>query len=221
MMFSLFKKKYGVAALMMAAALPATADRAYKYEFSLQVPYLYGETVDFEGGASASIASDPGFGFTAGYNYSNHLNLKASLTWNDTRYDGRRVLDDGNGTTETISGVMDTFNFSAVADYYLFDGSFSPFVSGMIGWSAMDGNVAAGFPEEVCWWDPWWGYYCEYYQPTYGADSFSYGVGAGLRFDLSENHFIRAGYYERWLDIEYADSNPSLGSAIVEFGFMY
>ncbi len=202
-------------------ALPANADRIKKYEFSLQVSYLYGETIDFEGGAAADIASDPGFGFTAGYNYSNKLNLRASLTWNDTRYDGQRVIDDGNRTVETISSVMDTFSCNGVADYYFIEGRFTPFVSGMIGWTSIDSNIAAAYPEEVCWWGPWWGYVCDYYQPTYGGDSFSYGVGGGLRLDLSPNHFVCVGYYERWIDVDYAESDPALGTAIFEFGFMY
>lgn len=221
MKFRTLRPAWILACLALFVAIPSHADRMNKYEFSLQVPYLFDESIEFDGGATAEIASDPGFGFTAGYNYSNNINLRASFTWNDTRYDGQRILDDGANTVDTISGVMDTVSVSGVADYYFSDGKFSPFVSGMIGWTNIDTNIPAGPVNEVCWWDPWWGYVCDWYQPTYGGDYFSWGVGAGLRFDLTSNHFIRAGYYERWLDIDYTSDSPSVGSAIFEFGFMY
>lgn len=94
-------------------------------------------------------------------------------------------------------------------------------VSGQIGWTAVDSNIASGPPGSVCWWDAWWGYICDYYQPTYTADTFSYGVGAGIRFDINPRMFVRAGYQERWLDVDYVNSNPSLGTTVFELGFMY
>ena len=70
MKLRIFKPFWALGCLVAIVAAPSQADRMNKYEFLLQVLYLFGETIDFEGGATADIASDPGFGFTAGYNYS-------------------------------------------------------------------------------------------------------------------------------------------------------
>ncbi|WP_041523752.1 outer membrane protein [Gilvimarinus agarilyticus] len=213
-----------VATMASVLALGSTvvnADRGNKYEFTLQVPYLYQETIDFDGGANVRVNSDAGFGFSAGFNYSDNLNLRGSFTWNSTSYNAERVLDDGNNTVENIGGVFDSFTANLMADYYFLDGPITPFINGNIGWTTVDSNIAAGPPNSVCWWDPWWGYICDYYQPTYGDDSFSYGIGAGVRFDISNQHFIRAGYYERWLDVDNAIDDPTFGTLSVEFGFMY
>ncbi|MDO3387820.1 outer membrane beta-barrel protein [Gilvimarinus sp. SDUM040013] len=206
---------------ILMLALPSAADRGQKYEFAFTIPYLTGETFEFDGGASATLNADPGFGFRAGFNHSDHLNVSGQFLWNSTSYDSVRVLDDGEGTEEPVRGVLDGFTASLMADYYFLKGDFTPYISGQVGWAAVDSNIASGPPSSVCWWDPWWGYICNDYQPTYTEDTFSYGVGAGVRFDISPTMFIRAGYQERWLDIDRADSNPSLSTALFELGWMY
>lgn len=217
----IFKGVRWLGALALLISVPSWADRAGKYEFTFQVPYLYGETFEFEGDASASINSDPGFGFSAGYNYSDHLTFRGNFTWNDTGYNAERVLDDGANTRQPVSGVMDTFSASASLDYNLLRGAFTPFVNAGVGWAAVDSNIASGPPEGVCWWDPWWGYICNNYQPTYTADTFAYSLGAGLRLDLNQRMFLRLGYYERWLDLDRAQGTTSLGSTVFELGFMH
>ena len=209
---------FGVLALCAATA---SADRTDKYEFTLQIPYAYGDDIDFGGGANVDVNSDAGFGFTMGYNYSEQLNLHGNFTWNSVSYDATRVLDDGDNTEEKFGGVLDTFSASVAGDYYFIDGPFTPFVNASLGWTYIDSNVASGRPESLCYWDPWWGYICDYYQPTYNSDSWSYGLGAGVRFDMNDHYFIRAGYYERWIDIDEAKGSPSTGILSLEFGFMY
>ncbi|WP_339617319.1 outer membrane beta-barrel protein, partial [uncultured Gilvimarinus sp.] len=138
-----------VASVLALSSTMATADRGNKYEFSLQVPYLYDESIDFDGGASVKVNSDAGFGFSAGYNYSDNVNLRGSFTWNSTSYDAARVLDDGNNTVEPFGGVFDSFSASLVGDYYFLEGPFTPFVSANLGWTAVDSNIAAGPPNET------------------------------------------------------------------------
>ena len=211
----------GLAGVIALSASTAQAGRANTYEFTLQVPYAYEETIDFSGGARIKTNSDAGFGFSAGYNYSHNFNLRANFNWNSTSYEATRVIDAAEPTEETYGGVLDSFSATLAGDYYFGNGALQPFVSASLGWSTFDSNVASGPTEGVCWWDPWWGYICDYYQPTYNTDSWTYGVGAGLRFDISENLFLRGGYYERWIDLDNASGNPSIGTLALEFGFMY
>lgn len=110
----------------MTMAMPSVADRGQKYEFAFTVPYLNGETVNFDGGASASLNSDPGFGFRAGFNYTDHISISGQFLWNSTSYDAVRVLDDGERTEQSVRGVLDGFTANLGVDYYLFDGDFTP-----------------------------------------------------------------------------------------------
>jgi opacity protein-like surface antigen len=210
----------GLVSAITLSASSALADRSDSYEFTLQVPYTYAETIESSGGAQIETEADAGFGFSVGYNYSNNFNLHGNFTWNSTSYSATSIIDTPSPTTEAYGGVMDAFTASLTGDYYFGNGALQPFVSGSLGWSTINSNIAAGPVEGVCWWDPWWGYICDYYQPTYGTDSWTYGVGGGLRFDISDKLFLRGGYSERWIDLDNA-GNTSIGTLTVEFGFMY
>lgn len=199
----------------------AYADRADDFEFTLIIPYAYGEEVDFDGGASIDINDDPGFGFGFAYNYSDRFALRGDLTWNSVSYDAIRILDDGNFTRDRWGGDLDVFAMTFGGDFYLTTGKIAPFVNLNMGWANVDTNIADGPGSSYCWWDPWWGYMCSYYQSTYNKDSWFYGAGVGIRFDLSRNNFIRAGYYQRWMDFDNADSSNAFSGLRFEFGFSY
>jgi len=206
---------------LLVLSFQAFADRNNDFEFIIQIPYLYGEDLDFSGGSSASINSDAGFGFAIGYNYSDRLAAHGSFSWNSVSYDAVRVLDNAGQDEIGISGVMDTFNMAFNLDYYLTTGKVAPFITGGLGWGNVDSNIASGPPNTFCWWDPWWGYICGSDVPTYNEDSWFYSVGAGLRIDVGRNTFLRGSYLERWVDIDSADGSPSFATFLFEFGFTY
>ena len=169
------------------------ADRRDNFEFTLIVPFVMSEEVEFDGGASIDINDDPGFGFGMGYHYTDNFALRGDVTWNSVSYDATRVLDDGNGTEERYSGKLDIFALSFGGDYYFTTGTLSPFVNGNVGWTNIDTNITDGGGDTVCWWDPWWGYVCDTILTTYQEDYWHYGVGAGLRLDLNRSTFLRLG----------------------------
>ena len=74
-------------------------------------------------------------------------------------------------------------------------------MQGAIGATYLDTNVPTGPSVPVCWWDPWWGYYCGFDTPTLSDTVFSYEVGAGVRLDVNDRLFMRGGYSQQWLDV--------------------
>lgn len=191
------------------------------WEFSLNIPYLNDVDHDFDGDASASIDGDFGLGVGIAYNLSERIALRSDISWNSMDYSGTRILDDGAGTIERIKGEMDTLNLSFGGDYYFTTGDFSPFINGNFGWSFIDTNIPNAPPQVVCWWDPWWGYICDGFQETRDENAFFYGIGAGLRFDLGRNSFIKAGYYWQQVDFDNASGSPDFDMIRIEFGVSY
>jgi len=72
-----------------------------------------------------------------------------------------------------------------------------------------------------CWYDPWWGYVCDYYVPTKTATNFNYGAIPGLRFDVSDKVFLKASAGKRWVDFSNATSIPDFTIYRFDIGFMF
>ena len=104
------------------------------------------------------------------------------------RFDGRGELE------------MTTMNLNGT--YHFFRKALTPYVQGAIGATYLDTNVPTGPSVPVCWWDPWWGYYCGFDTPTLSDTVFSYEVGAGVRLDVNDRLFMRGGYSQQWLDVD-------------------
>ena len=71
--------------------------------------------------------------------------------------------------------------------------------------SNIDSNIPSGPATGTCWWDPWWGYVCNTWQPTYEDTAFAYGAAAGLRAELGAGKFFLEGSYNMlWVDFDKA-----------------
>jgi opacity protein-like surface antigen len=196
------------------AAAPET-DRGEKWEFYIPVRYLSSWSFDGEANTRLEIGSDYGWGFGFGYNLSDHFNLGFEFTWIDTNYEVSVDFDDdagggvGDGVVDgsaTIGGTLEASSGTFTAQYNFTNKVFTPFVNGGLGWTYVDSNIPTGPAEGVCWWDPWWGYVCNTWQPTATDTSFSYSLGGGLRWELAEAFFLEAAYTVMWIDFDQAGS---------------
>ena len=193
------------ALLMVCLPLSVLADipnsyRAERWEGSFRVLGLQGQTVSGERGSSADISDDVGFGFDMAYNVDEHLSWGVALEWVETdfRTENPVIADedfDGRGELE-----MTTMNLNGT--YHFFRKALTPYVHGSVGATYLDTDVPTGPAVPVCWYDPWWGYYCGLDTPTLSDTVFSYEAGAGLRLDMNDNTFLRAGYSRQWLDVD-------------------
>ena len=186
-------------------AVGATAQnsppRGGKWEFTLQPQYTHGQSFDSGNGSSGTVHSALGFGFGVGYNLNNHLTLGGDFFWNSANYNATVAPAAGNPLpAQNIQGVLstDTIRFNATWNFSASD--FTPFVMGGIGSTYVDTNIPTAPATPVCWYDPWYGYYCGSYVPTKAAYFVSYSAGAGLRWDLDRNVFLRAVATRMWVD---------------------
>lgn len=180
--------------------------RAGTWEFSLPFIYTDSATIDGGNGSSVEINEDWGWGFGFGYNFSDHFQLNGLLSFSSRSYDATVVQDDG--TTRRYSNYLDTSTISLNGVYYLLKGNITPFISGGIGWTYVDTNIATGPSSGTCWWDPWWGYVCDSYTPTRTEEDWSYNAGIGLRFDVTRHFSLQAGYNKMWIEIDNASGTP-------------
>ena len=212
--------------LLFAAAIftspvdAAEGSRGPGMEFGLDVIYQLSQDIDFNGGSSASLDDDFGITATFGYRFNSNLELQVALDWQDTDYDVDLVTDPG-GLHLSGNGSLESFTPRVSVQYNFMPGDFTPFVSAGIGWSFIDTNIPEGRPQNVCWWDPWWGYVCGTVQDSKDIDGFEYQVGAGLRWDFSPGYSMRFAYEKHWIDIDEATSTPDVDQFRLGFVFRY
>jgi opacity protein-like surface antigen len=181
------------------AQFESTASREGLWEYSLQTRYITSSDFDGSGGSRVSIDDDLGWGFGFGYNITNQFNLGLNFSWRAVSYVATIVDDADPQNSAQYSNWLDTGSMMLNGEYTILRTRIAPYVSGSIGWMVIDTNIYAD-SEYACWWDPWWGYVCSGYDLSYGDDVASWGLGAGVRLELTDNAFLRVGYEHGWID---------------------
>jgi hypothetical protein len=211
----------GIPVIMMTLPGQSFAARAGKTDSGLLITYAYEQEIDFESNTSVEFNSDFGWGFGFGYNYTNKLAARVDFSFNSISYDAYRVIENLERSQHVYGSELETFTLRFGGDYNFMEGKTTPFVNGSIGWTFADTNVPDGPPDAVCWWDPWFGYYCSGYQSTHTEDSFIYSVGAGMRFDFFQSNYVKFGYYIDFLDLDEASGSTDFDSLRLEIGASY
>lgn len=205
----------------LAASATASAARAERWEFTVQMRYLDGQSFTSSGGSQVSTDSEVGWGFGFGYNFNENLALSFDIGWNSPSYDATLVSADIPAlASREVSGELSTSSYHLNLLYNFIAGPVTPFVSAGIGSTYVDSNIASGAPSTGCWYDPWYGYICNTYQPTYSDSRFSYNAAVGVRWDLSREVFLRAGLGMQWIDLANG-GNQDFTVGRLELGFSY
>ncbi|WP_419656142.1 hypothetical protein Dvar_52420 [Desulfosarcina variabilis str. Montpellier] len=177
-----------------------SADRKGSWDFILPLTYADDTKIDGQGGSSADIDDDFGIGFGFGYNFNNHFQLNGGFNWNSRTYEATVAVSDGS--ERKYSNYMEMSTIALNGIYYFLDKNFTPFVSGMIGYTWVDTNIQDAPAETYCWYDPWWGYVCNDYVPTKTQDDWTYGAGIGIRYDFNKSFSMQGSYNKSWVDLE-------------------
>lgn len=205
-------------------AIPATSyadsyrSRAERWEFTVEMRYLDAQSLDLSGGTQVETNSDVGFGFGFAYNFNDHLALGMDFGWNSPSYDATITATPSN---YQVGAEMATSSFHLNLLYNFIAGPVTPFVSAGVGSTYIDSNIPAGPPGTSCWYDPWYGYICSTYQPTYSDSRFSYNALVGVRWDINRDVFLRAAIGSHWIDMSGAGGDQDFAVGRVEIGFSY
>jgi opacity protein-like surface antigen len=215
-----------MAALGVAQSAAAqSADREGRWETKLGVVFQNSTDADFNGGTSAEFESDTAFRLGFAYHYTDTIEFGVNLGLGTTDYKASIATDlnsDGNSDGFTdVRGDLEFTTFLANATWNMLPGPFSPFVTGGIGWSWVDTNIANEPPQVGCWWDPWWGYVCTSFQDTRTIDGLTYQLGAGARYDFSDTLAVHGSYRINWIDFDEADGTPDFDGFELSIGWKF
>jgi opacity protein-like surface antigen len=214
---------FGLVAVFAAGAFAQNSPpRAGKWEFTLQPQYTHSQMFDSGNGSGGTVDSSLGFGFGVAYNLSNNLSLGGDFFWSQANYNATVAGAGANaGNSYTVNGTLQSNTIRFNATWNFLPGDFTPFVVGGLGSTYIDTNIPNGPSTPVCWWDPWWGYYCGSYIPTRTAYYVSYSGGLGLRWEIDRNVFLRAVAIRQWLDVGGSLGQPYTDQYRFDVGFKF
>jgi opacity protein-like surface antigen len=196
--------------------------RAQSWEFWGEARVIFGKDVPFEHGSSISTSDDAGFGLGFGYNIDEHWLASFEFQYNELSYSATIAsADKPPKASANVTGNAQVSRLGGSIAYNFLAQPLTPYVLGTLGWSWVDSNIPTGPPQTGCWWDPWFGYLCSTWQPTATSNSFTYGLGVGLRWDAGPHFFMRFGYEYDWIDLPHASSAPGFSLLRLQFGSRY
>lgn len=176
--------------LALSYAQPAAAtDRGRSWEATVQLIGTSSESSRGEEGSGVDFDSATGFAFGVAYNFSPRLALGFDASFVEPKYDATFNTDEDG--LVTLRHKASVFNGHLNGTWNILPGSFTPYLQLGVGWTHVDSNVADGPPVTGCWWDPWWGYVCADFFSTYQDTRFSWGAGAGLRWEMGDRIFFK------------------------------
>ena len=195
-------------------------DRAGTWDVGFHVVEMSSELLNGSQGASLDVDDEIGWGFTAGYNFTERLGVGFDLNWTSPDYTATRILE-GTGQADTISAELDVVNIHAKGIFHFIDGPLTPFVEVGVGWTQVDSNIIDGPPTTGCWWDPWWGYVCDTFFDTYTETRTSYSAGVGIRWDMGQGLMLKGTLGLLEIDTSRATEDAELDTLRMDFAWSF
>ena len=196
----LFLAALAVATLYVPAAQAANRGNNGQgsLEFNVPINYMGSTTTNGESGSSLTTNAAFGMGFGMGYNFNDHFQINGQFSWSGRNY--KATIIDETSTPQTVSNTLYSSTINVNAVYYFMAGDFTPFVSGGIGSTLLDSNIAdPGTSPGGCYYYPYWGYQC--YVPTKTSTNVSYNYGLGVRMDVNRSFAVEGSYNQFIIDV--------------------
>jgi opacity protein-like surface antigen len=196
-----------------AAVVKVRGERAGHWDASFMLNYVEGETVT-DGFAESKVDNNMGWGLGFHYNFNAHWNLGFDMAFNNPDYTAK-VIDPQDQSIDFVDHSANRFDGQINGQYNILSGSFTPYIQAGLGWTYIDSNIVKSLSYYCS------GYYypyCRTYANTYDDTAFSYNLGVGLRWDVSDAIFLKLAYIQQWVD---SSGSPSPQTGRAEIGFMF
>ena len=210
--------------LLLVVAVPAWGQsRGDTNEWSLNLFVVGTKHYSFESGASARNDGGAGIGISVARNLNNYLSVGIEGTLSEFNYRATVAPGAGNaGASFSSEGDMETAALRAHATWNLLARPLTPFLSASAGVIFLDTNLGAEPPANACWVYPWYGEVCGDKAPSNTLARFTYGIGAGLRYELPRQQgFLRAMVGAEWIDFREALSPVGYVQVRADFGLRF
>lgn len=198
---------------LLLSAPAAAVERDGRWEVTVQIVGNSSEDAGSDNGSGVDVDSDLGFGAGAAYNFNERFAVGFDFTYLSPDYTATFVLDNGTGNSVSFDHELDVFSGMFSGTWNILPGRITPYLEIAGGWTYIDTNITDGPPTTGCWWDPWWGYICADFYDTYDDTTFTWGGGAGMRFEFGERMFLKGSYNRVELDTDGADPTFDLWKA--------
>lgn len=175
------------------SAEPAEWSRQGKADIFFVIQTLGGDEItSFDGLAVHETDDTMAFGGGIGMNATDHFYLNTELLFGST--DFVTTIPSIPGATSTMSPTIWQWNLNL--DYNVLKGRLTPLVTGGVGLFGLSGDDAA----EV---------------------NFSYNVGAGGRWDITDHIVLRVLYRMTWTKLEDTDESFQFGGVVASIAYMF
>jgi opacity protein-like surface antigen len=146
----------------------------------------------FDGFAEGEIDAFTSFGGGIGSNFGDHLYLSMELMFGSTTF--VTTIPSIPGASSSLDATAWQWNINL--DYNILKGRLTPLVSGGIGLFGWSGD-------------------------EFSESNFSYNLGAGGRWDITDNIVLRVLYRITWTTIEDADEAYQFDGVMATIGYMF
>jgi opacity protein-like surface antigen len=172
--------------------------------FFIGYDYRDGEKTEFKNESSIVTDNESDFSLGFGHNFNKDWSAEVYISLPNIDYEAN--LRTENNEFVRRAGEFDFFDLRLNVLRFFGTGRVRPYLTGGIGYLYIDSNIVSGV-ENVCWYDPWFGYYCGYETRTYGDDEMTLNAGAGVQVDIDRNLFTRLSYTAQWVDFDNSVDN--------------
>lgn len=155
--------------------------------------YLNGDTTS---GLGLTIELDSAFagGIGGGYNFNDYINLNTDLL-----FSSMDITAEGYG--EKLVSDTTVFIWDLNLDINFLKKRFSPLITGGIGLVTFSGDWGSDF--------------------DFNETDFSYNVGGGFRWNITDHFLVKAIYRATWTKLEDADNSLLLDGIAVSIGYTF
>lgn len=220
------------AGLALAASAQANSawdnmDRTFKSEFYALGSGLHQEDITFDAppasptttGVKIKMNDTTMWGFGMAYHVSNRWAVNAEFMWGNSEFSGDLPTQSGGTFHVKQDASLGTGRLNAT--YTFTNKRFAPFVTGGIGYQHLKTELSNLPPSTVCWWDPWWGWICSTGTPQASETYFTWNLGAGVRWDITDSVFLKATVGATWLQYGGANKTTTQTEAIFALGWSW
>ncbi len=132
-------------------------------------------------------------GFGIGHNFHDYLNLNMDMFFGSTDLTGK-------GSGRTVKVDTNLFGMDINLDYNILKGRFTPMITGGIGFINFSGDAGTNNSSET---------------------DFSYNLGAGFRWDVTDHFLIKGIYRFTWTELEDTDDSILLDGVSLSIGYVF
>jgi opacity protein-like surface antigen len=197
-------------------------ERAEKTELYGIGQYLHSEDITFKGpfGDTKFKMDDTGLGgLGVAYHFNDFLAVHADFMFGNVQFSGDAPLRSGGSFRIEQDAFITTGRFNL--DYNIINRRITPFVTAGLGYQYLETELKQLPPVTTCWWDPWWGWVCASSHPYVSELYFTWNAGAGVRWNITDEIFIKAMAGATWLQYSGASGITTQLEGIFSIGVTF